>query len=101
MGKLNYLTITRPNIAFVISVVNSFISAPRSMRSTVHLEGGYLEKCEISQGVAPRSWRSSGHLEVAAFRSVRYLKAHSGRGLFYGVHNHLHIKAFSDCGSIR
>jgi len=29
VGKLNYLTITRPDIVFVVSVVTQFLSAPR------------------------------------------------------------------------
>ena len=64
--KLNYLTITRPNIAFVVSVVSQFMSAPRS----THME--------------------------ATLRIVRYLKTHPGRGLFYGVHNHLRVEPFID-----
>ena len=41
--------------------------------------------------LAPRS----SHME-AALRIVRYLKAHPGCGLFYGVHGHLHVEAFTD-----
>jgi len=29
VGKQNYLTVTRPDIAFVVSVVSQFLSAPR------------------------------------------------------------------------
>ena len=66
LGKLNYLTITCLNIAFVVCVVSQqFMSAP---------------------------WFT--HLEVA-LRNVRYLKAHPSRVLFYGVHNHLRIEAFT------
>ena len=28
MGKLNYLTITRPNISFMVSVVSQFLQSP-------------------------------------------------------------------------
>ena len=66
MGKLNYLTVTRPNIAFNVSVVSQFMSAPHST-----------------------------HMKVV-LRIVRYLKAHLGRGLFYGVHGHLRIEAFTN-----
>ena len=66
LGRLNYLTITHLDIAFVVSVVSQqFLSAP---------------------------W--STHLEVA-LRNVRYLKAHPIRAMFYGVHNHLRIEAFT------
>ena len=40
---------------------------------------------------APRST----HME-AALRIVRYLKAHTGYDLFYRVHGHLRIKAFTN-----
>ena len=29
VGKLNYLTITRPNISYAVSVVSQFLEAPR------------------------------------------------------------------------
>ena len=34
LRKLNYLTVTIPNITFAVSIVNQFLSAP----STTHLE---------------------------------------------------------------
>ena len=34
----------------------------------------------------------------ASLRIVRYLKAHRGRGLFYGIHGYLRIEAFTDTG---
>jgi len=34
VGKLNYLTVTRPDISFAVSVVSQFLSASR----TTHLE---------------------------------------------------------------
>ncbi|GFS46002.1 hypothetical protein Acr_00g0099490 [Actinidia rufa] len=64
VGKLNYLTITRQVIAFAISVVSQFMSAPHST-----------------------------HMEVALW-IVRYLKVHPGRDLFYGVQGHLRVEAF-------
>ncbi|GFZ01055.1 hypothetical protein Acr_14g0006900 [Actinidia rufa] len=54
-GEVNYITITHPDIAFAMSVVSQFMSAPRST---------YME---------------------VALRIVKYLKAHPCRGLFYGV----------------
>ena len=66
VGKLNYLTITHPDISFAVNVISQFMSTP-----------------------------CSTHIEVA-LRIVRYLKAHPGRGLFYRVHGHLCIEAFTD-----
>ena len=53
VGKLNYLTITRLNISFAISVLSQFMKDPR----LPHWEG--------------------------VIRIVRYLKAHPGCGLLY------------------
>ncbi|GAV66393.1 hypothetical protein CFOL_v3_09903 [Cephalotus follicularis] len=53
VGKLNYLTITRPDISFAVSVVSQFMSAPR----TSH-------------------WQAVLHI-------VRYLKGAPGRGLIF------------------
>ena len=62
VGKLNYLTITRLDIAFAVNVVSHLMLNPRST---------YME---------------------AALKMVRYRKAHSGDGLFYGVHGHLLVE---------
>ena len=61
-----YLTITCPDISFPCSVISQFMAAPRS----THME--------------------------ATLRVVRYLKAHLGCGLFYEVHGHLRVEAFTD-----
>jgi hypothetical protein len=66
VGRLIYLTITRPDITFAVSVVSQFMSAPRQP-----------------------------HWETA-LRIVRYLKAHPARGLFYRANGHLQLEAFTD-----
>jgi hypothetical protein len=66
VGKLNYLTITRPDISFAVSLVSQFMSAPRHP-----------------------------HWE-AVLRIVKYLKLHPGRGLLYRSSGHLRIEAFTD-----
>ena len=66
VGKLNYLTITRPSIAFPVSVVSQFMSCPRisHMDAVVHI--------------------------------LKYLKGTLGIGLVYEKRRHLDIEAFSD-----
>jgi hypothetical protein len=66
VGKLNYLTITRPDISFAVSLVSQFMSAPRHP-----------------------------HWE-AVLRIVKYLKLHPGRGLLYRASGHLRVEAFTD-----
>ena len=66
VGKLNYLTVTRPDISFAVSVVSQFLSAPM----TTHLE--------------------------AILRILRYLKKAPGRGLLYSDQRHTRIAGFSD-----
>ncbi|XP_058751976.1 uncharacterized mitochondrial protein AtMg00810-like [Vicia villosa] len=66
--KLNCLTVTRPNIAFPVSVVSQFIfmSSP-----------------------------NNAHWE-ALIRIVKYQKKASGKGIVYQDHEHMQVEAFSD-----
>ena len=66
VGKLNYLTITRSNIAFSVSVFSQFMTAP----TTVHWD--------------------------ALIRIVRYLKGTPGKGIVYGDHGGIQIEGFTD-----
>ncbi|XP_019091080.1 PREDICTED: uncharacterized protein LOC109128695 [Camelina sativa] len=66
IGKLQYLTITRPNISFAVSKVAQYSSAPRKF-----------------------------HLQ-AAHKVLRYLKGTIGQGLFYGKDDYFSLRGFSD-----
>lgn len=66
VGKLNYLTITRPDIAFPVSVVSQFMSSPR----TSH-------------------WDAVTHI-------LKYLKGAPGHGILYQNHGHHVIEGFTD-----
>ena len=66
VGSLNYLTITRPDISFVVQQVSQFMHSPR------HL-----------------------HL-AAVRRIVHYLKGSSHRGLFFSIGNSPNLSAYSD-----
>ena len=66
MGKLIYLSHTRPDIAFAVSVVSQFMHSPRQ-----------------------------AHLD-AVFRIVKYLKSTPGKGLFFAKHGHTQIEAYTD-----
>ncbi|GAV86517.1 hypothetical protein CFOL_v3_29947 [Cephalotus follicularis] len=64
MGKLNYLTVTRPDIAFPMSVVSQFLSSPRS-----------------------------SHCDVV-IRILKYLKGIPRRRLLYCDHGHCRVEGF-------
>lgn len=66
VGKLIYLSHTRPNIAFAISMVSQFMHSP------------YEE-----------------HLE-AMYRILHYLKNSPGRGLFFKKHEEKEIEAYTN-----
>ncbi len=66
VGKLNYLTVTRPDISFATSVVSQFMESPRT-----------------------------GHWD-AVIRILRYLKGTPGRGLLYRNYGHIQIQGYTD-----
>ncbi|XP_019101883.1 PREDICTED: uncharacterized protein LOC109133324 [Camelina sativa] len=66
VGRLLYLTITRPDITFAVNNLSQFLSCP----TDVHY--------------------------AAALRVLRYIKSNLGQGLFYSVDTELYLNAFSD-----
>ncbi|KAL3502088.1 hypothetical protein ACH5RR_036537 [Cinchona calisaya] len=66
VGKLNYLTATRPDITYPVSIMSQFMSSPR----TTH-------------------W-------AALEQILCYLKGVPRRGILYSNHSHSRIECFSD-----
>ena len=71
VGKLTYLTITHPDLVYVIHILSQFMQAPREE-----------------------------HMDVAC-RVLRYLKGTAGFGLLLPANNDMTIYSFydSDCGT--
>ncbi|XP_020243321.1 uncharacterized protein LOC109821552 [Asparagus officinalis] len=68
VGKLIYLTVTRPDITFAVGVLSRFMHKPREVNWT------------------------------AALKILAYIKSCPGKGLLYKKHGHTHISIFSDAG---
>jgi hypothetical protein len=66
IGRLIYLTITRPNIAYHVQVLSQYMASPRQP-----------------------------HLDAAP-RILQYLKHAPGQGLLYPSHSDFKLKAFCD-----
>ncbi|KAK3030877.1 hypothetical protein RJ639_037227 [Escallonia herrerae] len=66
VGKLIYLSHTRPDIAFAVSLVSQFMHSPREE----HLEAVYC--------------------------ILRYLKSSPGKGLFFRKNEHRNLEAYTD-----
>ena len=66
IGKLLYLTITRPNLAYLVNRLTQYLASPRST---------YL------QGV---------------HRILQYIKGIVGQGLYFSATSSVHLKAFTD-----
>jgi Reverse transcriptase (RNA-dependent DNA polymerase) len=66
VGKLIYLSHTRPDIAYAVSVVSQFMHSP-----------------------------SEEHMD-AVMRILRYLKGSPGRGIMFEKHGHLEIAGYTD-----
>lgn len=62
VSKLNYLTVTKPDIYFAVSVVSQFMSSPRTT-----------------------------HWDVV-FRIMKYLKGTTGKGLHFKNYGHLKLQ---------
>ncbi|CAA7051060.1 unnamed protein product [Microthlaspi erraticum] len=66
IGRLLYLTITRPDITFAVNNLSQFLSCP----TDIHLQ--------------------------AAHRILHYIKANPGQGLFYPADSEICLNAFTD-----
>src|SRR5262249_43301602 len=66
VGKLNCLAVTRPDIAFSVSVVSQFLSSPH----------------------VPH-WK-------AVKQILRYIKGTPSHSILYGDHGHLHVEGYFD-----
>mgnify|MGYP003703484443 CR=1 FL=1 len=66
VGKLIYLSHTRPDIAFAVSMVSQFMHSP-----------------------------GAEHVE-AVYKILRYLKGTPGRGLLFKKHGHLQVEEYTD-----
>ena len=66
IGKLVYLTNTRPNITYVVSHLSQYVVAP-----------------------------TKDHLQ-AALRVIRYLKQTIGQGIFLPAHSDIHLRGYND-----
>ncbi|GJU12707.1 RmlC-like cupins superfamily protein [Tanacetum coccineum] len=66
VGRLLYLTMTRPYISYVVQHLSQFVSSPKD----VHLQ--------------------------AAIHLLKYLKGTASRGLFYPIQHHLQVTGFTD-----
>ena len=66
VGKLNYLTITQPNISFLVSVVSQFLQSP----------------CD-------------NHWD-AVIRILRYIKSTPGQGVLYENKGHTQVVGYTD-----
>ncbi|KAL6332094.1 hypothetical protein AAG906_020775 [Vitis piasezkii] len=65
VGKLNYLTITRPNISFLVSVVSQFLQSPCDSHWDVVIRILRYIKSTPGQGVL---YENRGHTQVVGYR---------------------------------
>ncbi|CAN6579818.1 unnamed protein product [Malus baccata var. baccata] len=71
VGRLIYLSLTRPDIAYAVSVVSQFMHAP-----------------------------SEDHM-AAVIRILSYLKGALGKGLMYKKHGHMEVKGYTEADWVR
>jgi len=77
--KLNYLTVTRPDISFAVSVVSQYLNSP--------CEDHWNASLEYIIGII---------LPLLVTRILKYIKKSPGKGLLYGSNNHTRVVCYSD-----
>jgi hypothetical protein len=76
VGKLTYLTITRPDISYAVSVVSQFLEAPRvSHWKVVTRIVRYLKRAHRLRIL----YRPNGHLRIEGFNDVDWASSSSDR----------------------
>ncbi|KAL0408532.1 UNVERIFIED_CONTAM: Retrovirus-related Pol polyprotein from transposon RE1 [Sesamum radiatum] len=66
VGRLLYLTVTRPDLSYAVQTLSQFMSSP-----------------------------TSDHLQDA-YKVLRYIKAAPGQGIFFPAHSSLTLRAYCD-----
>jgi hypothetical protein len=76
VGKLNYLTITRLDISYAVSVVSQFLEAPRVSHWEAVTQIIWYVKRQPGLGIL---YRPNGHLKVEGFIDADWVGSPSDR----------------------
>ena len=76
VGKLNYLTITRPDISFLVSVVCQFLQSPYDSHWDVAVRILYYVKGTSGQGVL---YENRGHTQTVGYSDADWVGSPTDR----------------------
>ena len=76
VGRLNYLTITRPNISFLVSVVSQFLKSPCDSHWDAVIRILRYIKGTLGQGVL---YENRGHTQIVGYCNVDWAGSPVGK----------------------